>query len=92
MRSLSRRRDNYSQTATAIILGANFPSNTDPVFQQNLPLHELLHAYTEWSDAEIFDAFKSYGLQNLNGGSEDISAWLSTDCKSTPNSLTWWQK
>jgi hypothetical protein len=26
------------------------------------------------------------------GGSQDISAWLSTDCKSTPTSLTWWNQ
>ena len=82
-----------SATATAIILGANFISNSDPTFQQNVLLHELLHVYTGgWSDAEIFDAFKKYGLQNVNGGTEDICAWLSTDCKSTPTSLTWWQK
>ena len=54
-------------------------------------LHEILHAYTGWTDAEIFANFKGYGLTNPNGDTEDISAWLSTDCTKTPKSLTWWQ-
>lgn len=76
---------------TAVLLGPNFFSNTDATFQSNVLLHELLHAYTGgWSDAEIFSNFSAYGLTNPNGDSEDISAWLSTDCTKTPTSLTWW--
>lgn len=76
----------------SVLLGANFFSNSNAVYQQNVLLHELLHVYTNgWSDSEIFAAFKNYGLSNPNGDTEDISAWLSTDCKSTPVSLTWWQ-
>jgi RHS repeat-associated protein len=76
----------------ATLLGANFFSNTNATYQGNVLLHELLHAYTGWSDAEIFAAFSSNGLSNPNGDTEDISAWLSTDCKSTPSSITWWQQ
>jgi RHS repeat-associated protein len=65
---------------TAILLGANFFSNADATYQGNVLLH----------DSEIFANFASDGLSNPNGDTEDISAWLSTDCKSTPSSITWW--
>ena len=89
----------YGQTAatitngstTATLLSANFFSNTNSTFQGNVLLHELLHAYTGWSDPEIFAAFKIYGLSNPTQTTQDISAWLSTDCKSTPTSFTWWE-
>jgi hypothetical protein len=75
----------------SVLLGANFFSNSNGTYQQNVLLHELLHVYTNgWSDNEIFAAFKAYGLSNPNGDTEDISAWLSTDCKSTPATVTWW--
>jgi hypothetical protein len=74
----------------AIILGANFFSNPNAVYQGNILLHEVLHADTGWTDADIFANFKDFGLQNPNGDTEDISAWLSTDCTKTPASATWW--
>jgi hypothetical protein len=77
-------------TSPAVLLGTNFFSNSNSTYQGNVLLHELLHGYTGWSDAEIFSAFSAYGLTNPNGDTEDISAWLSTDCKSTPTSVTWW--
>jgi RHS repeat-associated protein len=77
-------------TNSAILLAANFYSNTDSTYRQNVLLHELLHAYTGWNDAEILSMFKNYGLSNPNGDTEDISAWLSTDCTKTPSSFTWW--
>ena len=78
-------------TDPAVLLGANFFSNSNAVYQGNVLLHELLHAYTGWGDADIFTNFEDYGLRKLNPGSEDISAWLSTDCTKTPTSLTWWK-
>lgn len=82
-----------SASASAVLLGAEFYSNTNAVYQQNVLLHEMIHVYTGgWSDAEIFSNFKDYGLSNPNRDTEDISAWLSTDCTKTPTSLTWWQK
>ena len=77
-------------TRSAVLLGANFFSNTNGVYQGNVLLHELLHAYTGWSDAEVFSAFSGHGLSNPSGDTEDISAWLSTDCNRTPTTLTWW--
>jgi len=75
----------------SVLLGRNFFSNTNTSYQSNVLLHELLHAYTGWSDSEIFSAFNKYGLTNPNRDTEDISAWLSTDCTKTPTSLTWWK-
>jgi RHS repeat-associated protein len=83
---------NPGSSSPAIVLGANFFSNSSSVYQGNVLLHELLHAYTGWNDKEIFQFFQSYGLTNVNGDTEDIAAWLSTDCKSTPKSLTWWNQ
>jgi hypothetical protein len=74
----------------AVLLGANFFSNPSFTYQGNVLLHELLHAFTGWSDAKIFSAFSAYGLTNPNGDTEDISAWLSTDCTTTPTSINWW--
>ena len=77
----------------AVLLGGDFFANTNVTYQSNVLLHEMLHAYTNWSDNQLFSAFSSYGLQKTQfGGSEDISAWLSTDCTKTPTSLTWWTK
>ncbi len=68
----------------AVLLGPNFFSDTVPG-QQNTLVHELLHVYTNgWSDPEIFDAFKDYGLKHINPGSGDITGWISTDCTKTP--------
>jgi hypothetical protein len=48
-------------------------------------IHELLHAFTNWSDATIYQDFANYGLVNPGDGSTSaISRWISTDCKSTP--------
>lgn len=69
----------------AVLLGANFFSSANSTYQGNV----LLHAYTGWNDSEIFAKFANYGLTNPNQDTEDISAWLSTDCKSTPSSVTW---
>lgn len=74
-----------------MLLGANFFSNSNATYESNVLLHELLHAYTGWSDPEMFENFKGYGLTNPNGDTEDISAWLSADCTKTPASPTWWK-
>jgi hypothetical protein len=75
----------------SVLLGGDFFANTNSVYQQNVLLHELLHVYTNgWSDQEVFSAFQNFGLAHINPGTEDISAWLSTDCKSTPTQLQWW--
>ena len=79
--------------ASAIVLNGDFFLNSNATFQENVLLHELLHAYTKWTDTEMFSNFSQYGLTHASGvqnNTEDISAWLSTDCKSTPTSLTWW--
>ena len=89
---------NFGQTAATtsgslgavVLLGANFFSNASSIFQGNVALHELLHAYTGWNDQEIFAAFSQYGLQQ-SAGTQNISSWLSTDCVRTPTSITWWQ-
>jgi hypothetical protein len=72
-----------SSSAAAILLGTNFWTDTASD-QQNVLLHELLHVDTNWSDPEIFNNFAAYGLSKLNFGSGDITAWISTDCKTTP--------
>ncbi|MCC7496339.1 MAG: hypothetical protein IT160_02100 [Bryobacterales bacterium] len=77
-------------TVPAVLLGANFFSNSAATFQGNVLLHELLHAYTNWNDTEVFQIFGAYGLKNIHGDTEDISAWMSTDCLRTPTSMTWW--
>lgn len=76
---------------SAVLLAANFFSNTNTTYQSNVLLHEILHTYPGMGDNEIFGAFQKYGLANVHGDSEDISAWLSTDCTKTPTSLTWWK-
>jgi RHS repeat-associated protein len=74
-----------------VLLGGDFFANTNATYQSNVLLHELLHAYTGWSDADIFSAFAAYGLkQTPFGGTENISAWLSTDCTKTPTTFNWW--
>jgi RHS repeat-associated protein len=64
----------------AVLLGGNYFSGTT-LSQQNTLAHELLHAYTHWSDAEVFDAFKNHGLAHVNYGTGDITEWLQNDCK-----------
>jgi hypothetical protein len=66
-----------------VLLGANFFSDTS-ADQQSVLLHEMLHVDTHWSDTEIFQKFASYGLQHINPGTGDITAWISTGCTSTP--------
>jgi hypothetical protein len=67
----------------AVLLGQDFyMGNT--FFESNVLVHELLHAYTGWSDAQMFAFFKNYGLTDTMG-TESISAWISTDCNSTPS-------
>src|SRR5262249_34990679 len=56
----------------AIIEGPNFFTES-AIDQQNDLMHEELHAYTQWDDNEIFDAFKSFGLEHKNPGTQDIS-------------------
>ena len=70
----------WGSGGNAVLLGANYFSGTR-VSQQNTLVHELLHAYTHWSDPEIFDAFKDYGLAHVNPGSSDITDWLRNDCR-----------
>ena len=78
-------------TSAPVLLGADFFSNSNPTFQGNVLFHELIHAYTEWDDAEIYSSFQKYGLVDPGYGNTDaISAWVSTDCRSTPTSNTWW--
>jgi len=83
-------------TWASVLVGTSFLSGTAK-FRQNVALHELLHAFTGWSDSKIFSAFKNYGLTeygtgNISFGSEAISAWLSTDCTKTPTSITWYNQ
>jgi hypothetical protein len=75
------------------LLGANFFLNSNAVFQENVLLHELLHAYTGGTDGSIFATFSKDGLAapSTPGDTQNITAWLSTDYKSTPTSMTWWQ-
>jgi hypothetical protein len=76
----------------AVLLGANFFLNTNTVFQSDVLIHELLHAmFKGLGDKQMFSAFASAGLtQGPYGDTENISAWISTDCHSTPTSMTWW--
>ena len=80
----------WGSQGNAVILGANYFSNTNQTYQGNVLLHEVLHAYLHTGDDGVFSIFAKYGLQQLTPGSEDISAWLSTDCNYTPTSETWW--
>ena len=82
----------HGSLGAAVLLGANFFSNTNAVYQGNVLLHELLHAVSNADDNDLFGTFGKYGLRHQIGGTEDISAWLSTDCKSTPTNETWWNK
>jgi RHS repeat-associated protein len=66
---------------TAVLLGPNFFSSTSADFQWAVLLHELLHAYTHWDDADIFKYFRRFGLQQVNEGTGDITAWLERDCQ-----------
>jgi RHS repeat-associated protein len=77
----------------AIILGASFfQYQRNQTFAGNTLLHELLHAFTGWSDAQVYQYFAAYGLTQYGSvNTESISAWLSTDCKSTPLYLNWLQ-
>ncbi|MGA2273939.1 MAG: RHS repeat-associated core domain-containing protein [Bryobacteraceae bacterium] len=76
----------------AVLLGAEFFSNTNTVFQTDVLIHELLHAmFNGLGDQQMFSAFANAGLtQGPYGDTENISAWISTDCHSTPTSMTWW--
>jgi RHS repeat-associated protein len=48
-------------------------------------LHELaLHAYQNQPDDAIYTEFSPFGLKRLFSDSVDITAWISTDCKTTP--------
>jgi RHS repeat-associated protein len=66
---------------SAILLGPNafIPSN-DP---DATYLHELIHAYTDLNDDQVFNLFKPYGLKHLNPGSYDITLWIMSNCKNT---------
>ena len=65
----------------AILLGPNafIPSN-DPDASY---LHELVHAYTDLDDDQLFKLFAPYGLKHLNPGSYDITLWIMSNCKNT---------
>jgi RHS repeat-associated protein len=76
----------------AVLLSADFFMGNSTVFQPNVLLHELLHAYTGWSDSQVFTFFQDYGLKDVGESSEAISAWMSTGCQSTPTSPTWYDK
>ena len=67
---------------SAVVLWANFFS-LGASDQQNVLVHELLHAYTRWNDPAIYEAFANKGLTDT-GSSNDISNWIGTDCHSTP--------
>ncbi len=71
----------WGPAGNAVLLAPNYFSNTNQAFQQNTLLHELLHAYTHWNDHEIFEAFKDYGIKQVNPGAGDIFEWLKNDCK-----------
>jgi len=43
-------------------------------------LHELIHAYTNLTDNQLFDLFKPFGLKNLHFGSVDITQWIMSNC------------
>ncbi len=66
----------------AILLGPNAFSN--PLGVDLVLLHEDLHAYTGWDDPTLFQKFKRFGLVQRNPGTNDITVWLSKDCKFTP--------
>jgi hypothetical protein len=78
----------------AVLLGAEFFSNANTVFQTDVLLHEALHVLTGWSDQTLFSKFAQYGLNNPSqyADTEYISAWISTDCNSTPTSFARWNK
>ncbi len=77
----------WGPQGTAVLLGPNYFTNTNSTFQENALLHEALHGYTEWNDVEIFSNFAAYGLQQIHGGTIDITDWLSNDCKKTDSTL-----
>jgi RHS repeat-associated protein len=82
----------WGSLGNVVLLGGNFWANNNPTFRSNVLLHELVHVYTHWSDDQVFAAFAKDGLtHNDPYGTEEISAWLSADCTSTPTSMTWWK-
>ncbi len=58
--------------------------NNEPA-QEDILVHELLHAFTGLFDNDLFKLFGSYGLVRPGDGSTHaISAWIGTDCTKTP--------
>jgi RHS repeat-associated protein len=76
----------WGKRGEAIIIAPNFETEATSADQGNVLKHELLHAYTRWTDNQVFNAFKGYGLQRVNPGTDDISTWIGTDCRYTPRS------
>jgi RHS repeat-associated protein len=66
----------------AILLGPNAFSN--PLGVDLVMQHEDVHAYTDWDDATVFEKFKPFGLVRRDPGTNDITVWLSKNCKFTP--------
>ncbi len=78
-------------TNPAVVLGQRFfQLQNNAIYAGNTLFHESLHAFTSWNDSQIYSLFKQYGLTQYSSlNTESISAWLSTDCKSTPGYLDW---
>jgi RHS repeat-associated protein len=65
----------------AVLFSSSVEKNLSESGQQNLLLHELMHA-SGWSDDEMFKAFKAFGLEKPNDGTTgEITNWLARDCK-----------
>jgi hypothetical protein len=65
--------------AFGILAGGNFWSNPRV---GDLALHELLHLFRD--DGQLFDQFAGQGLTHNEPGTDEITQWLSRDCKPKP--------
>jgi hypothetical protein len=44
-------------------------------------VHEGIHRFSGWNDAQVFSRFSGYGLQQTNPGTFDITVWIESGCK-----------
>lgn len=73
----------WGNAGNAVLFRPNFFS-LNRLEQGNIVVHEMLHVTTHWSDAQIFSGFGGYGLKQRHPGTNDISAWIGTNCTTTP--------
>jgi RHS repeat-associated protein len=66
----------------AILLGPE--AFTNPAGIDAILFHEHMHGFTNWDDQTFFQKFKPFGLDHNNPGTNDITLWITTNCRFTP--------